>query len=50
MRKKGLQGTGTVFRFSFRQQTCKAGWRLTTVLPALALLLAIPLIMLIALQ
>ncbi len=50
MRKKGLQGTGTVFRFSFRQQTGKTGWRLTTLLPALALLLGIPLIMLIALQ
>ena len=50
MRKKGLQGTGTVFRFSFLQQTGKTGWRLTTVLPALLMLVAIPLIMVIALQ
>ena len=50
MRKKGLQGTGTVFRFSFRQQTGKTGWQLTTLLPALLLLIAIPLIMVIALQ
>lgn len=50
MRKKGLEGAGTVFRFSFRQQTGKTGWRLTTILPALLLLLAIPLVMLIALR
>jgi ABC-type Na+ efflux pump permease subunit len=50
MRKKGLQGAGTVFRFSFRQQTGKTGWRLTTILPALLFLIAIPLIMVIALQ
>ncbi len=50
MRKKGLQGAGAVFRFSFRQQTGKMGWRLTTLLPALALLIAIPLIMVIALK
>ena len=50
MRKKGLEGAGTVFRFSFRQQTGKTGWRLTTILPALLFLIAIPLIMVIALQ
>ncbi len=50
MRKKGLQGAGTVFRFSFLQQTGKTGWRLTTILPALLFLVGIPLVMLIALQ
>ena len=50
MRKKGLQGTGTVFRFSFRQQTGKIGWRLTTLLPALLFLLGIPLVMALALR
>ena len=50
MRKKGLQGFGTVFRFSFRQQTGKTGWRLTTILPALLFLIGIPVVMLIALQ
>ena len=50
MRKKGLAGTGTVFRFSFLQQTGKAGWRLTTILPALLFLVGIPLVMLLALQ
>ncbi len=50
MRKKGLAGTGTVFRFSFLQQTGKTGWRLTTILPALLFLVGIPLVMLLALQ
>ena len=50
MRKKGLEGAGTVFRFSFRQQTGKTGWRLTTILPALLFLIGIPVVMLIALQ
>ncbi len=50
MRKKGLQGTGTVFRFSFRQQTGKTGWRLTTILPTLLFLIGIPLIMVLAMQ
>ncbi len=50
MKKKGLQGTGAVFRFTFRQQTGKTGWRLTTLLPALLLLIGIPLIMLLALR
>ena len=50
MRKKGLQGAGAVFRFSFRQQTGKVGWRLTTLLPALVLMIAIPLIMIIAMK
>ncbi len=50
MRKKGLQGTGTVFRFTFRRQTGTVGWRLATILPALLLLLLIPLIMLLSLK
>ena len=50
MRKKGLQGFGTVFRFSFRQQTGKAGWRLMTILPALLFLIGLPVVMMIALQ
>ena len=50
MRKKGLQGTGAVFRFTFRQQTGKTGWRLTTLLPAILLLVGIPLVMLLVLQ
>ncbi len=50
MRKKGLQGAGAVFRFTFRQQTGKTGWQLTTLLPALLFLIAIPLIMLLSLK
>ena len=50
MRKKGLQGTGAVFRFTLLQQTGKTGWRLTTLLPAVLLLLAIPLIMVLSLK
>ena len=50
MRKKGLEGTGTVFRFSLRQQTGTVGWRLTTLLPAILLLILIPTIMLIVLR
>ena len=50
MRKKGLQGTGTVFRFTLRRQTGTVGWRLTTILPALLLLLLIPAIMLLSLK
>ncbi len=46
MRKKGLQGFAPVFRFSLWQQTVSIGWRLMTLLPALLLLVAIPLIML----
>lgn len=48
MRKKGLGGAASVFRFSLRQQTGSVGWRLMTLLPALLLLVLIPLIMLIA--
>ncbi len=48
MRKKGLQGFAPVFRFSLWQQTGSTGWRLMTLLPALLLLVAIPLIMLLA--
>lgn len=46
MKKKGLQGAGRVFRFTFRQQTGKPGWILTTALPMVIFLVAIPLIML----
>ena len=49
MRKKGLQGTGTVFLFSLKRQTGTTGWRLTSILPALLLLILIPAIMLIVL-
>lgn len=46
MKKRGLQGTGSVFRFSFRQQAGKTGWLVATILPMLLLLILIPAIML----
>ena len=46
MKKKGLQGFGQVFRFTFRRQAWKPGWILATVLPMVIFLIAIPLIML----
>ena len=50
MRKRGLQGTGAVFRFSLSQQCAKTGWRLMTLLPALLLLIGIPLTMVLVQQ
>lgn len=46
MKKKGLQGAGQVFRFTFRTQTCRPGWLLATLLPMVIFLIAIPLVML----
>lgn len=48
MKKKGLQGTLRVFRFSFARLAGKKGWLLGTVMPALLLLIAIPTALLIA--
>ena len=50
MKKKGLQGAGQVFRFTFRRQAWKPGWILATVLPMVIFLIAIPLIMLLVEQ
>ena len=48
MKKKGLQGTAQVFRFTFSRQARKTGWLLGTILPALVFLIAIPVILLLA--
>ena len=48
MKRKGLQGTAKVFRFSFARLAGKKGWLLGTILPALLLLIAIPAALLIA--
>ena len=50
MKKKGLQGAGRVFRFTFRQQAWKPGWILMTILPMVIFLTAIPLVMLLVEQ
>lgn len=50
MKKKGLQGAGRVFRFTFHQQAWKPGWMLMTILPMVIFLVAIPLIMLLVEQ
>ncbi|MBR4691722.1 MAG: ABC transporter permease [Oscillospiraceae bacterium] len=45
MRKKGLRGAKTVFLFTLRQQMQRAGWQVMTLLPAILLLIGIPLAM-----
>ena len=46
MRQGILSGWGKVFRFSLARTVSGKGWRLLTLIPALVLLVAIPLLFL----